>query len=124
MRAKSPRTYPIGIHSAAAAPHAARDLSPKSWRQRWTAYGLILALGGAWSPGVLAQASGQPVEGVQTPIVALDPPPEPSNVAAVRGGFVVPMIATIAIILGILAATNSDDDDRPQPTGTGTTGTQ
>ena len=30
-----------------------------------------------------------------------------------RGGFVIPLIAIIAIILGILAATNDDDDDLP-----------
>jgi glycerol uptake facilitator-like aquaporin len=30
-----------------------------------------------------------------------------------RGGFVIPLIAVVAIILGILAATNDDDDDLP-----------
>jgi hypothetical protein len=30
-----------------------------------------------------------------------------------RGGFIIPLIALIAIILGILAATNDDDDDLP-----------
>ncbi len=30
-----------------------------------------------------------------------------------RGGFIIPLIAIIAIILGILAATNDDDDDLP-----------
>ena len=30
-----------------------------------------------------------------------------------RGGFVIPLIALIAIILGILAATNDNDDDLP-----------
>ncbi|HEX8580329.1 MAG TPA: hypothetical protein VIA98_06115 [Allosphingosinicella sp.] len=30
-----------------------------------------------------------------------------------RGGFIIPLIAIVAIILGILAATNSDDDDLP-----------
>ena len=30
-----------------------------------------------------------------------------------RGGFIIPLIALIAIILGILAATNDNDDDLP-----------
>ena len=30
-----------------------------------------------------------------------------------RGGFIIPLIAIIAIILGILAATNDSDDDLP-----------
>ena len=30
-----------------------------------------------------------------------------------RGGFVIPLIALVAVILGILAATNDDDDDLP-----------
>lgn len=30
-----------------------------------------------------------------------------------RGGFIIPLIAIVAIILGILAATNDDDDDLP-----------
>lgn len=30
-----------------------------------------------------------------------------------RGGFIIPLIAIIAIILGILAATNDDDDELP-----------
>ena len=30
-----------------------------------------------------------------------------------RGGFVIPLIALIAIILGILAATHDNDDDLP-----------
>ena len=30
-----------------------------------------------------------------------------------RGGFIIPLIALIAIILGILAATHDDDDDLP-----------
>lgn len=30
-----------------------------------------------------------------------------------RGGFIIPLIAIIAIILGILAATNDNDDDLP-----------
>jgi hypothetical protein len=31
-----------------------------------------------------------------------------------RGGFIIPLIALVAIILGILAATNDDDDDLPK----------
>ena len=31
-----------------------------------------------------------------------------------RGGFIIPLIAIVAIILGILAATNDDDDDLPE----------
>ena len=30
-----------------------------------------------------------------------------------RGGFIIPLIALVAIILGILAATNDNDDDLP-----------
>ncbi|HEY0148233.1 MAG TPA: hypothetical protein VGB70_04450 [Allosphingosinicella sp.] len=30
-----------------------------------------------------------------------------------RGGFIIPLIAIVAIILGILAATNDGDDDLP-----------
>lgn len=30
-----------------------------------------------------------------------------------RGGFIIPLIAIVAIILGILAATNDDDDNLP-----------
>jgi len=30
-----------------------------------------------------------------------------------RGGFIIPLIALIAIILGILAATHNDDDNLP-----------
>ena len=30
-----------------------------------------------------------------------------------RGGFIIPLIAIVAIILGILAATHDDDDDLP-----------
>lgn len=30
-----------------------------------------------------------------------------------RGGFIIPLLAVVAVILGILAATNDDDDDLP-----------
>ena len=35
------------------------------------------------------------------------------DASALRGGFIIPLIAIIAIILGILAATHDDDDDLP-----------
>jgi glycerol uptake facilitator-like aquaporin len=31
-----------------------------------------------------------------------------------RGGFIIPLIAIVAIILGILAATSDNDDDLPE----------
>jgi glycerol uptake facilitator-like aquaporin len=37
-----------------------------------------------------------------------------SEGSELRGGFIIPLIAIIAIILGILAATNDDDDDLPK----------
>jgi glycerol uptake facilitator-like aquaporin len=36
-----------------------------------------------------------------------------SEGSELRGGFIIPLIALIAIILGVLAATNDDDDDLP-----------
>lgn len=30
-----------------------------------------------------------------------------------RGGFIIPLVAIVAVILGILAATGGDDDDLP-----------
>ena len=35
------------------------------------------------------------------------------DTSELRGGFIIPLIAIIAIILGVLAATNDDDDDLP-----------
>jgi glycerol uptake facilitator-like aquaporin len=36
-----------------------------------------------------------------------------SEGSELRGGFIIPLIALVAIILGILAATNDNDDDLP-----------
>jgi len=41
------------------------------------------------------------------------PAGESVNGSELRGGFIIPLIALIAIILGILAATHNDDDDLP-----------
>ena len=30
-----------------------------------------------------------------------------------RGGFIIPLIALVAVVLGVLAATSDDDDDLP-----------
>ncbi|HYD23463.1 MAG TPA: hypothetical protein VEB68_01600 [Croceibacterium sp.] len=54
---------------------------------------------------VMAQAAAQPI-----------PARSGAELGAsenLRGGFVIPLIALIAIILGILAATNDNDDDLP-----------
>jgi len=40
----------------------------------------------------------------------LAPADESVEGSELRGGFIIPLIAIIAIILGILAATNNDDD--------------
>jgi glycerol uptake facilitator-like aquaporin len=37
-----------------------------------------------------------------------------SEGSELRGGFIIPLIAIIAIILGILAAINDDDDNLPE----------
>ena len=37
-----------------------------------------------------------------------------SEGSELRGGFIIPLIAIVAIILGILAATHDDDDDLPK----------
>jgi hypothetical protein len=41
------------------------------------------------------------------------PAAETVNGDQLRGGFIIPLIALIAIILGILAATHDDDKDLP-----------
>ncbi|QAY77028.1 MULTISPECIES: hypothetical protein [Sphingomonadales] len=33
--------------------------------------------------------------------------------SALRGGFIIPLIALVAVVLGVLAATSDDDDDLP-----------
>ena len=43
----------------------------------------------------------------------VEPASESVEGSELRGGFVIPLIALIAIILGILAATHDDDDDLP-----------
>ena len=53
---------------------------------------------------------------VVTPVVAQAAAVQARTAASVeesenlRGGFIIPLIAVIAVILGILAATNGDDD--------------
>ena len=56
------------------------------------------------STPVLAQANQAEVARSASPMS------EENNL---RGGFVIPLIAIIAIILGILAATHDNDDDLP-----------
>jgi hypothetical protein len=41
------------------------------------------------------------------------PASEQVDGSELRGGFIIPLIALIAIILGILAATHNGDDDLP-----------
>ena len=43
----------------------------------------------------------------------VEPASETVEGSELRGGFIIPLIALIAIILGILAATHNDDDDLP-----------
>ncbi len=43
----------------------------------------------------------------------VEPASESVEGSELRGGFIIPLIALIAIILGILAATHDDDDDLP-----------
>ena len=57
---------------------------------------------------------------VAAPIVAQAAPAELRTSTEVegenmRGGFIIPLIAIIAIILGILAATSDGDDDPESP---------
>jgi hypothetical protein len=33
--------------------------------------------------------------------------------SALRGGFIIPLLALVAVVLGVLAATSDDDDDLP-----------
>ncbi|HYD36763.1 MAG TPA: hypothetical protein VEA60_04065 [Allosphingosinicella sp.] len=49
----------------------------------------------------------------QTRSAEVAPATETVDGEQLRGGFIIPLIAIIAIILGILAATNDDDDDLP-----------
>lgn len=43
----------------------------------------------------------------------VEPATETVQGSELRGGFIIPLIALIAIILGILAATHDNDDDLP-----------
>ena len=43
----------------------------------------------------------------------VSPAGESVNGSELRGGFIIPLIALIAIILGILAATHNDNNDLP-----------
>lgn len=54
---------------------------------------------------VLAQASAAPAP-------ATEQVDEGSEMFG-RGGFIIPLIAVVAVVLGILAATSDDDDDLP-----------
>jgi hypothetical protein len=49
----------------------------------------------------------------QTRSSEVAPAAETVNGDQLRGGFIIPLIALIAIILGILAATHDDDGDLP-----------
>ena len=64
------------------------------------------AVSQATAPAV-AQAASQPV-----PARADSPVADAENL---RGGFLIPAIAIVAIILGILAATGGDDDAPHSP---------
>ena len=50
---------------------------------------------------VVAQAAAAEVARTGSPV---------TDSEELRGGFIIPLIAVIAVILGILAATSSDDD--------------
>lgn len=64
------------------------------------------ALGLATAP-VAAQAASQPLPSRQGSQLT-----EAENL---RGGFIIPLIAVVAIILGILAATGGGDDEPTSP---------
>jgi hypothetical protein len=53
----------------------------------------------------LAQASAAPAPATETV--------EEGSEMFGRGGFIIPLVAIIAVILGILAATSDNDDDLP-----------
>jgi hypothetical protein len=59
----------------------------------------------------VAMMAGSTVAAAQTAAVA--PANETVEGSELRGGFIIPLIALIAIILGILAATHDDDGDLP-----------
>ena len=57
------------------------------------------------APTVAAAQTAAPTE--------VAPEQEAADGSELRGGFIIPLIALVAIILGILAATNDDDDELP-----------
>ena len=58
-----------------------------------------------------ATSSARAAAGVAPATETVD---EDSELRGRRGGFIIPLIALIAIILGILAATNDNDGDLPR----------
>ena len=52
----------------------------------------------------VAQAAAAEVARTSSPV---------ADAEELRGGFIIPLIAVIAVLLGILAATNGGDDDLP-----------
>ena len=66
---------------------------------------------------VLTAASAVALMAVPTVAAAapLQPASESVQGSELRGGFIIPLIALIAIILGILAATHGDDDPPHSP---------
>jgi sensor histidine kinase regulating citrate/malate metabolism len=65
----------------------------------------VLAASMAATP-VLAQTAPAPIESVRSGA-------DMDDASELRGGFIIPLIAIVAIILGILAATSDSDDDLP-----------
>jgi hypothetical protein len=72
--------------------------------------------------GIIAAAASVALMGTSTLASAQTARPAAAQVAPageqvdgseLRGGFIIPLIALIAIILGILAATHNGDDDLP-----------
>jgi H+/gluconate symporter-like permease len=59
----------------------------------------------------VAMMAGSTVAAAQTAAVA--PANETVEGSELRGGFIIPLVAIVAIILGILAATHNNDDDLP-----------
>jgi hypothetical protein len=66
---------------------------------------------------VLTAASAVALMSASTVAAAQSAPVQPADESVegseIRGGFIIPLIALIAIILGILAATHGDDEDPP-----------
>jgi hypothetical protein len=67
---------------------------------------------------VITAASAVAMMAAPTMAVAqssVEPASESVEGSELRGGFIIPLIAIIAIILGILAATHNDDDPPKSP---------